>query len=64
MQTAEEQLSELATARAAAAADAEEAAQKLANLNADFAAVAAERDQLRYENERLCRKVCGRPSDM
>lgn len=57
LQTAEEQLAELAAARAAAAADAEEAAQKLASLHADFAAVAAERDQLRHENERLCRKM-------
>ena len=56
-QTAEEQLAELAAARAFAAADAEEAARKLAQLHVDLAAVAAERDQLRAENKLLFRKV-------
>lgn len=57
LQTAEEQLAELAAARAFAAADAEEAARKLAQLHVDLAAVAAERDQLRAENKLLFRKL-------
>ena len=53
LQTAEGQLAELASARAAAAADVEEAAQKLSNLQSDYSAVVAERDHLLQENEHL-----------